>query len=367
MQIGIVGLPYSGKTTVFNALSGQQAPVGRYVEGPGEVHRAIVNVPDNRLQKLAEIYQPKKVTHATVEFCDVGGFKKGASGDASVSAHLMGHLRDMDALALVVRVFERESVPHPDNRIDPAADLDTLLEELMMEDLAVAEKRKGRLTEQLGKGTQENRDKLEYEKNLIERLIENLNNSIPLRSMDFSIEEENILKGFGFLSKKALIVLANVGDLTSEIEIRRVEKLKALSDEQHLPWLAINADLECELRSIDDPAEQAEYMEAMGVTERSAGAVIQAAYRITNTINFLTAGEPEVRAWEVRKGSSAVEAAGRIHSDIARGFIRAEVVPYDNLIETGSVAKAREKGFYREEGREAVVHDGDVIHFKFNV
>jgi GTP-binding protein YchF len=367
MLIGIVGLPYTGKTTVFNALTGLSAPTGKYSDAQGEINRGVVSVPDERLDRLAEMYKPKKITHATIEFCDVAGFRKGASSDASVSAYLLGQLRDMDALAMTVRVFERDSVPHPGNRIDPVADLDTLLTEFNLADLAIAEKRCQRLGEQLKKGTQEERDKLAHEKQIIERIIATLNAGHPLRTLELTHEEQAPIRGFGFLSQKPLLVLANVGDFTSEIEQKRLAELEKYCQDAGLRMLAINGDLECELRQIEAPHEQKEYMDAMGIERRAAGAVIQAAYQITHSETFLTAGEPEVRAWTIPVGSKAVEAAGKIHSDIARGFIRAEVVPYEHLIHDGSIAKAREAGHYREEGKEAIIKDGDVIYYRFNV
>jgi GTP-binding protein YchF len=273
----------------------------------------------------------------------------------------------MDALAMTVRVFERDSVPHPESRVDPVADLDTLLTEFNLADLAIAEKRCQRLTEQLKKGTQEERDKVAHEKQIIERVIATLSAGQPLRTLELTPEEQTPIRGFGFLSQKPLLVLANVGDFTSDIEQKRLAELEKYCQDAGLRMLAINGDLECELREIDDPEEQKEYLDAMGIERRAASAVIQAAYQITHSETFLTAGEPEVRAWTIPVGSKAVEAAGKIHSDIARGFIRAEVVPYEHLIHDGSIAKAREAGHYREEGKEAIIKDGDVIYFRFNV
>jgi len=367
MRIGIVGLPYTGKTTVFNAITGMSAPTGKYSDTQGEMNRAVTQVPDDRLSALAAIYHPKKITMATIEFCDVGGLKKGASGDAGLSAFLLGQLRDMEALAVVVRIFERASVPHPDNCIDPAADLETLLSEFILEDLAIAEKRYRKVGESLGKGTQEDREKLAFESRTLERMIAALTEGRPVRGLEMSPEEEFLLRSFGFLSQKPVLVLANVGDFTSEIEQQRLDRLTASCDSAGLKWIALNGDLECELRSIEDPEEQKEFMDAMGVKEHASGAVIRAAYDVTHSATFLTAGEKEVRAWEILEGSRAVEAAAKIHTDIARGFIRAEVVPYEHLIAAGSIAGAREAGHYREEGRDAIIHEGDVILFRFNV
>jgi hypothetical protein len=367
MQIGILGLPFTGKTTIFNALTGLSAPTGRYSDGPGESNLGMVAVPDERVERLAELYQSKKKTYETIEFHDVGGLKKGAGQDSGLSASLLGQLRDMDALAIVVRVFDRESVPHPDGRIDPVADLEMMLGELMLADLAIAEKRVQKLEELLGKGVQEDRDKRIHEKDVLERVVKALNDSIPIRDLDFKGEELIALRSYGFLTQKPALVLANVGDLTEDEQIKRVEALKKAAGEYKVGCAAINGDIECELREITDPEEQQEYMEAMGIEERAASTVIRAAYDITNSMTFLTAGEKESRAWQVREGSSAVQAADRIHSDIARGFIRAEVVPYEHLIADGSIAKAREAGHYREEGKDAIIHDGDVIYFRFNV
>jgi len=367
MQIGIVGLPYTGKTTIFNALTGLSAPTGRYSESQGEFNRGMVAVPDERVDRLTEIYKPRKTTYASIEFCDVAGFKKGAGSDAGLSAYLLGQLRDMDALAMVIRIFERDSVPHPDNRIDPVADMETLLTELNLADLAVTEKRFQRIGEQLKKGTQEERDKLAHEKHLLERVIATLNEGHPLRTFELSHEEQLLLKGFGFLSQKPVLILANASDFTSDVEQKRLELLEARCKELNLEMLAISGDVEAALREIQDPAEQTELMEAMGITERAARVVVQAAYKVTHSATFLTAGDPEVRAWTIPEGCKALDAADKIHSDISRGFIRAEVVPYHHLIEAGSIAKAREAGHYREEGKDAIIHDGDVVYFRFNV
>jgi len=367
MQIGIVGLPYTGKTTVFNALSALSAPTGKYVEGHGETNRGVVHVPDERVERLAEIYRPKRAVPASIEFFDVAGLKKGASADAGLSDYLLGHLRDMDALAIVLRVFERESVPHPEGRIDPVSDLETLLAELNLADLAVAEKRRGKLDERLKKGTQEDRDKHVHEKQLLERILETLGEGKPIRSIEFHGDDPDTLRGFGFLSQKPVLVLANVGDFTDEVEQQRVKQLEEHCEQLALPWLSLNGDLECELRRIEDPAEQEEFMEAMGITEHATGPVIRAMYRVTRSITFFTGNEREVHAWTLPEGSRAIDAAAKVHTDMARGFIRAEVVPYEHLIEAGSFARAREAGHYREEGKDTIVHDGEVIHFRFNV
>ncbi len=367
MQIGIVGLPYTGKTTVFNALTGLSAPTGKYIEGQGETHRGVVHVPDDRLGPLAEIYRPKKTTPASIEFFDVAGLKKGASADAALSSHLLGYLRDTDALAVVVRVFERESVPHPEGRIAPAADLETLLTELSLADLAVAEKRLLKLAERLRKGEQEDRDKHTHEKEILERIVAALGEGEPIRSIEFHPDERAILQGFGFLSQKPALILANVGDLTHEVEQQRVKELEAHCDRLGLRWLSLNSDLECELRRIEDPAEQEEFMEAMGISEHAIGPVIRAMYEVTRSITFFTGNEREVHAWTLPEGGHAIEAAAKVHTDMARGFIRAEVVPFESLVQAGSFAHAREAGHYREEGKDAVVHDGEVIHFRFNV
>lgn len=367
MQIGIVGLPYTGKTTVFNALTGLSAPTGQYIDGQGDIHRGVVHVPDERLERLAAIYHPKKVTAASIELFDVAGLKKGAGADAGLSDYLLGHLRDMDALAIVIRVFEREAVPHPEGRVAPTADLETLLAELSLADLAVTEKRLRKIEESLHKGAQEDRDKRQHEKQLLERIVRELGEGTPVRAMEFHSDEQELLRGFGLLSQKAVLVLANVGDYTHEVEQRQVKELGKLCDAQGLPWLSLNADLECELRRIEDPAEQEEFMQAMGIDEHATGPVIRAAYAATRSITFFTGNEQEVHAWTLPEGGHAIEAAGKVHTDMARGFIRAEVVPYDALIEAGSFVLARESGHYREEGKEAVVHEGEVIHFRFNV
>ena len=226
MQIGIVGIPYCGKTTVFNALTGLSAPTGKYADSQGETNRGVVAVPDERVDRLTELYKPKKKTYAAVEFSDVAGFKKGAGSDSSLSAYLLGHLRDMDALAIVVRVFERSSVPHPENKIHPVFDLDILLAEFILSDLALAEKRSQKIGEQLGKGTQEERDKLSHEKKALDQIIEHLTEGQPIRILSLTPEELMLIRGFGFISQKPVLVIANVGDFTADLEQERLKHWK---------------------------------------------------------------------------------------------------------------------------------------------
>ncbi|GAH53259.1 unnamed protein product, partial [marine sediment metagenome] len=246
-------------------------------------------------------------------------------------------------------------------------DLETILTELSLSDLAVAEKRVRKLDEGLRKGSQEERDKHLQEKEVLEGIAAALSDGRPVRSLELHPEERVLLRGYGFLSQKPVLVLANIGDLTHDVEQQRLKDLGAHCDPLSLRWLSLNGDLECELRRIEDPTEQEEFMEAMGITEYAAGPIIHATYDVTRSMTFFTGNEHEVRAWTLPEGSRAIDAAAKVHTDMARGFIRAEVVPYESLIQAGSFAHAREAGHYREEGKDAIVHDGEVIHFRFSV
>lgn len=359
MEIGIAGPPGSGKTTVFNALSRSHVQVGRFSSAQ-EAHRAVVKVPDPRLHILAQMFKPKSIKPAEVQYVDVGGLAKGA-GLESASAGL-GQLRTVDALIMVLAAFDASATP--DSLL---ADLDSLESEFILSDLAVIERRVDRLDREvrMGAGNPADRPQKAHELALLRRLKEVLDRAEPLRTIPVEPEERVLLRSFGLLSAKPALVIANVGD-DLDPGTRLVAEAAARGPSWKPDMLAIAGRLEMELAELD-PSEAEEFMAAMGVTELAADRVIQASYRLLDLISFLTAGPDEVRAWTVRRGATALDAAAAIHTDLARGFIRAEVVPYPDLVDTAGFPEARRRGKLRSEGKQYVVQDGDVINILFNV
>lgn len=355
MKLALIGLPQSGKSTVFNALTGSQtAPAisGRRVE----VHKAVVDVPDQRLHQLAELYGSRKIVHAQITFADVAGLGAGAGeGSEGLPGALLNALAGMDGLLLVLRAFEDESVPHAKGSVDPARDLAALLDELLLNDLIAVERKLERLAEEGQKGGRE-AAAVEREQALFTRLLAGLNEGAPLRDQPLSDNEKAMLPGLGLLTQKPVLVVLNLG------EGQDAPSLPAAS----APTLALQGKLEMELAQLSEEEAQ-EFLAEYGLQERGAQRVIRAAYDLLDTHTFYTLAEPEAHAWILPRGASALEAAGTVHSDIARGFIRAEVVGADDLLELGGMAKVREAGRFRLEGKDYVVQEGDVINVRFNV
>ncbi len=357
MDIGIVGLPNSGKTTVFNALTRGQAETTAYASGRVEVHTAVVNVPDPRVDMLAKLFKPRKVTYAQVTYHDIAGVR---AEKGTFSPQLLNLISTNDALLHVVRCFHNPAVPHPLDRVDPARDVRLLEEEFMLSDQAIIEGRLERLAKQKGKGTPQERERMAQEEEVLRRLLAVLQKGKPLRSVDLTPEEEKLVRSYAFLSLKPQLVLFNIDDEGEDP-----------SEELTPPWprtkgLALRGRLEMELAQMD-PEEAAEFMAMFGVEELGLSRVIRASYELLGLISFFTVGEKEVRAWTIPEGSTALEAAEAIHSDLARGFIRAEVIRWDDLLRVGSLAEARKQGLLRLEGKEYVVQDGEIVHIRFNV
>ena len=388
LTIGIIGLPQSGKTSLFNALTKAGAPVSGYATSTVQANFAVVQVPDARLQPLADIFHPKKVTPATVEFVDVAGI--GQSSHAAdekregLSAEFLGHIRNADALAIVLRTFENSNVPHIYDTIDPNRDLDSLNAELALTDLSTVEKRIERTTKAAKSGDKKYQQELE-----ILRLLQDALNELKLVSqLELLAQDRAVLNELFLLTLKPRMYVLNVsedalgaaGDLlariaagedvdlsTLESELQSIAKIAKRARAEGSEVVAVSARLEAELAELPEE-DAAEYLESLGLPKLGADRVIQVGYRLLNLITFLTTGEDEVRAWTVTKGAKAPEAAGKIHSDIERGFIRAEVTRYEDFMASGGTfAAAAKKGLQRLEGKDYVIQDGDIAHFRFNV
>ncbi|MEW5956947.1 MAG: DUF933 domain-containing protein [Chloroflexota bacterium] len=362
MRIGIIGLPNSGKTTLFNVLTGGRAPTAAYAGGAFQVNTAVVPVPDARVEALSHMYQPKKTTYARVEYADIAGLSGAEAGQRSVglSGELMNAIANNDALLHVVRVFKDEAVPHPLATVDPRRDVAMLEAELSLSDLSKIEHRLERLEGNLkrGKGfpTYDD-DKEEFE--LLSRLQPHVERGLPLRDFALTPEQEKRLRGFQFLSAKPVLLVFNLGDDDQPPAIDYPYQKSAVT--------SVRGRLEMDIAQLGDADERAIFMAEYGLTELSVERIIRQSYDLLGRMNFFTVGEDEVRAWEVNRGASALECAGAIHTDLARGFIRAEVVSYEDLMTAGSYAGARSAGKVRLEGKEQLIHDGDIVVIRFNV
>ncbi len=356
MKLGIIGLPSSGKTTIFNALTRGDTPVGQSVSGRFDVVTGVVDVPDPRVGILTEMFHPQKTSYAKVTYTDIAGLKKGIGESGGMSGPLLNHLAALDGFVHVVRAFENDQVLHLEDTIDPARDLATLDTEFLLSDLVLVETRLTRLKE----GMNKTKDKAAAQREiaLMERLYEKLSEERPLRELDLSDEEEKSLRGFGFLTWKPVLVLVNIGDEQDEVALDYAFGKSRVVN--------LRGRLEAELSQLSgDDLEM--FMAEYGVTELGLAKVIHESYELMGLQSFFTVGEDEVRAWTVARGAPAVDAAATIHTDLAKGFIRAEVVAYHDLIELGGMAQARSAGKLRQEGKTYIVQDGDIVHIKFNL
>lgn len=360
MKIGIIGLPNSGKTTVFNALTRGTVETAAYSSGQIEPNLATVKVPDERLAALAKLYKPRKVTPADVQYIDVAGMSSGARTSGGLSPQFLNYISQVDALLHVVRAFEADDVPHPENSVDPARDMASVDLELMFSDMAIIERRLSRLQSEMGKMAGQEREQRQIELSALERLYAGLEQEQPIRTQELNAEETRLLRGFQFLSAKPLLTVVNIG----EDQIGAPPQLEGIVPNTLI--VPLSGQVEAELAQLDDADAQA-FMEDLGITEPARDRVIKASYTMLGLISFLTAGEDEVRAWTITAGTPAVEAAGTIHSDIQRGFIRAEVVAFDDLMAAGDMTAAKKAGTVRLEGKTYIVKDGDIAHFLFNV
>lgn len=365
MQIGIIGLPATGKTTVFNALTRQQAQIATYSAEP---NRAIVKVPDARLDQLTELFQPRKSTPATVEYIDVAGITPGEAKGGGLSPQFLANMRNVDALMHVVRVFDDPNVPHVQGSTNPRRDIETMDLELAFADLAIIEKRIERLEQQtrFAKAKGAEREAAERETTLLERLKAPLEAGGSLRDVELAPDEEKSLRGFQFLTAKPLLIVLNLGESQLANADAIVAQVRSGYQHRAVAIVALCGQLEMELGQLD-PSDAAVFMADLGITQLARGEVIRLSYELLGLISFFTVGQDECRAWTIRRGTIAVEAAGEIHSDLQRGFIRGEVVPHEDLLRLGSLAETRKAGVLRQEGKTYVVKDGDILHVLFNV
>jgi hypothetical protein len=356
MQLGIIGLPQSGKTTIFNTLTRGNQPTGT-ITGKIEVHTAVVDVPDARVDVLSEMFHPKKTIYTKVTYADIAGLD-GSAGKAGISGTLLNQLTQMGAFLLVVRCFEDDNVPHQSGSINAQRDIEAMESEFIINDLIMVERKLERLQDELRKGGGRDKAMIRHVIELFDRLLAALNEEKPIRDLELNADEEKDLSGYGFLSQKPVLVILNVAEDQTPPDVKF----------EHTKTNVISLQGKLEMDIAQLPAEDAAiFMEEYGITEPTLNKMIQYSYDLLGLMSFFTVGEDEVRAWTVEKGAKAPIAAGAIHSDLQKGFIRAEVIHHTELIELGSMAEAKNKGKLRLEGKEYQVQDGDILNIRFNV
>lgn len=359
MKIGLIGLENSGKTTVFNALTGLDAEVTAYSSQKLEPNIGVVNVSDERIDWLSELYQPKKTIYAHIEFTDFAGLSSGKKEGEAFSAESLGLIKTTDALALVIRNFTDDIISESQGMPQPRKDIDQICDDMIISDLVVAEKRLERIEKDKKRGLKT--AELQVEEHTLNKICEQLNQMQPIRDLELSADEEKSIRGFRFLSQKPLLVILNSDENNFNSQQDLINDL-----EKDYNVIELAGNFEMELGKLD--SEEAEmFMSDMNISESAINRLVSFAYRILGLISFFTVGKDEVRAWTINKGDNAVEAAGKIHSDLARGFIRAECFSYDNLKETGSERALKEGNLVRLEGKTYIVKDGDILNIRFSV
>lgn len=364
MKLGMVGLPNVGKSTLFNAITNAGAQSANYPFCTIEPNIGMVSVPDERLDRLAEMYHPDKFTPATIEFVDIAGLVKGASNGEGLGNKFLSHIREVDAIIHVVRCFENDDITHVDGSVDPARDIETINLELILSDLDILARR----LDSRKKAMKGNKS-IASEVAFLERLISEMEGGKTARAVEISEDEAEYLKEVSLLTIKPVIYACNMGenDFVNGIDSNPYYlAVKEIADAEGSETFPICAEMEAEISELDEEEKQV-FLEDMGLEKSGLDRLIQKSYSLLGLISFLTAGKPEVRAWTIKKGTKAPQAAGKIHTDFERGFIRAEVVAYDDLMECGNMTAAKEKGLVRSEGKEYVMKDGDIVLFRFNV
>ena len=363
MKIGIVGLPLSGKTSLFNALTGSEMDTTSFMGGKKEAHHAVVHVPDERIEKLTAIFNPKKKTPANIEYVDLAGISTDSQKKQGFSDQFLGQIRTVDAILTVVRAFTDENIPHPLDTVDPVRDLEAIQAEFIISDLTIIENRMTRLEKQM-RAKKADQDVKEYQ--LLEKFKALLEEEKPLRDVDIPADEEFIVRGYQFLTLKPIIVVVNIDetDISKESEI--IGQFSNVQEQKNSVVLPGSAKIEMEIQQLSEEEAQF-FMQDLGITQSVMYRLIRASYELMGLVSFFTVGEDEVRAWTIPTNTPAPIAAGAIHSDIERGFIRAEVAAYNDFIERGTMAKCRNDGVLRLEGRDYIVKDGDIINFRFAV
>jgi GTP-binding protein YchF len=367
LAIGIVGLPNVGKSTLFNALSNAGAQAANYPFCTIEPNVGVVPVPDARLDELTKVIKPQKKVPTSLEFVDIAGLVKGASQGEGLGNQFLSHIRQVDAVCHVLRCFEDADVVHVEGSVDPARDAATIETELCLADMQTVEKRRDR-TQKMTKAGGKAGDDAKAEMVVLDKVRAGLDNGVPVRRQKLTDDEKAALKDLFLLTAKPVLYVANVaeGQVGKEANDRLVAKAKAVADADGAPMVTICSKVEAELQELPE-SERAEFLSSLGLTEPGLHKLVAAGYRLLGLITYFTAGETECRAWTIRVGTKAPGAAGVIHSDFERGFIKAEVIAWTDLLAHGSESKCRDKGLLRMEGKEYVVQDGDVMHFRFNV